>query len=109
MIGIDIINFSFLKTFLVANALFMGQVSSNFHYNIVSYSQCCVCDWDRRHQIVIIKLHFMVNGVGMIKTDVFIFNTNVFLTNFKLLVPCIFSTYEMKNQKMSLFQFYSYD
>ena len=27
---------------------------------------------------------------------------------FKLLVPCIFSAYEMKNQQMSLFQFYSY-
>jgi hypothetical protein len=27
---------------------------------------------------------------------------------FKLFVPCIFSTYEMKNQQMSLFQFYSY-
>jgi hypothetical protein len=30
------------------------------------------------------------------------------LTNFKLFVPCIFSTYEVKNQQMSLFQFYSY-
>jgi hypothetical protein len=28
--------------------------------------------------------------------------------NFKVFVPCIFSTYEMKNQQMSLFQFYSY-
>jgi hypothetical protein len=27
---------------------------------------------------------------------------------FKLFVPCILSTYEMKNQQMSLFQFYSY-
>ena len=27
---------------------------------------------------------------------------------FKLFVPCIFSAYEMKNQLMSLFQFYSY-
>jgi hypothetical protein len=27
---------------------------------------------------------------------------------FKLFVPCIFSTYEMKNQQMSLFQFYSH-
>ena len=27
---------------------------------------------------------------------------------FKLFVPCIFSAYEMKNQQMSLFQFYSY-
>jgi len=26
----------------------------------------------------------------------------------KLFVPCIFSAYEMKNQQMSLFQFYSY-
>jgi hypothetical protein len=33
---------------------------------------------------------------------------NVFFTNFKLFVPCILSTYEMKNQQMSLFQFYSY-
>jgi hypothetical protein len=29
-------------------------------------------------------------------------------SNFKLFVPCILSTYEMKNQQMSLFQFYSY-
>jgi hypothetical protein len=28
--------------------------------------------------------------------------------NFKLFVPCILSTYEIKNQQMSLFQFYSY-
>jgi hypothetical protein len=27
---------------------------------------------------------------------------------FKLFVPCILSTYEIKNQQMSLFQFYSY-
>jgi hypothetical protein len=30
------------------------------------------------------------------------------LYNFKLFVACIFSAYEMKNQQMSLFQFYSY-
>jgi hypothetical protein len=32
----------------------------------------------------------------------------VWLTNFKLFVPCVLSTYEMKNQQMSVFQFYSY-
>jgi hypothetical protein len=30
------------------------------------------------------------------------------LSNFKLFVPCILLTYEMKTQQMSLFQFYSY-
>jgi hypothetical protein len=33
---------------------------------------------------------------------------NSFEANFKLFVPCIRLTYEMKNQQMSLCQFYSY-
>jgi hypothetical protein len=55
-----------------------------------------------------LKLRFTRTSLEFIPVCVTALEGKYLITNFKLFIPCILSTYEMKNQQMSLFQFYSY-